>query len=604
MKKVPRRFCGLRPQAQRLKKLASKLRKPLAELDTIRKKVQTPKTLQRISFLEHDLDRLNAEMWNVSNHDKTRRPSPRKLFNVFRLASGKSQPIQFPQTPTLEYKGDHHSDSDAANETQLATTDQEKIEMIKKVKFRNNENPESKRILDEPDPRHDPQREDINMPRDINADKLRTIIKGLQNNKAPGPYQVPNEAIKLGMELLLPYFLLGFRVYLNLSLHPVNFRDSIIVMLLKYLFHIIYGTWCSKSNGIVMILGLDMSSAYDNFYCQKLLQTLYDKAFPKWLINIFGCILSLRDATIRLPGIISERFGLNTGIPQGSPLSTVLFHFFVSPLVERTFPPRRIYVDGRKETVRLYQFSFMDDVYFIAVSRSYGINCRGLEILHEQILPIADELFIKFGAHKYHVMHMRQPTVREPTHNQVRPMIKGFVEEVQEMMTILGVLVDSQMTFDLHVTEIIKKCRRRLGYMKQISGSTWGPDMCAVRQYYLTLIRPVITYACGAWFIKQRKCVSTRLNFGLSTKVIDRLQSLQSECLCFVSGAFGRVAGILLEKELAIKIVWTILHSQATLQRAMSLTSHDPRWRSLSFGDGSSTARIKNPILILDSQAG
>ncbi|KAJ4166702.1 hypothetical protein NW765_007946 [Fusarium oxysporum] len=122
-------------------------------------------------------------------------------------------------------------------------------------------------------------------------------------------------------------------------------------------------------------------------------------------------------------------------------------------------------------------------------------------------------------------MHIRQPTVREPTHNQVRPMMKGFVEEVQEKMIILGVLVGSQMTFDLHVTEIIKKCRRRLGYMKRISGSTWGPDMYAVRQNYLTLIRPVITYACGAWSIKQRKCVSTRLNFGLSTKVIDRNDS-------------------------------------------------------------------------------
>ncbi|EXL90405.1 hypothetical protein FOIG_16344 [Fusarium odoratissimum NRRL 54006] len=98
-------------------------------------------------------------------------------------------------------------------------------------------------------------------------------------------------------------------------------------------------------------------------------------------------------------------------------------------------------------------------------------------------LPIADELFIRFGVHKYHVMHMRQPTVREPAHNQVRPMMKGFVEEVQEKMIIL------------------------------------------VRQNYLTLIRPVITYACGAWSIKQRKCVSTRLNFGLSTKVIDRNDS-------------------------------------------------------------------------------
>ncbi|KAF5595119.1 hypothetical protein FPCIR_4744 [Fusarium pseudocircinatum] len=518
--------------------------------------------------------------------------------------------------------------------------------MINKVKLRSNNNPESKRILDEPGPRHDPQREDINMPRSIDAEKLRKIIKGLRNNNALGPDKVPNEAIKLGMELLLPYFVLGFNACLNLSLHPANFKDSIIVMLLKtgkephkpesyrpisllstvgklyeriladmmldvlkqhphllpatqfgnktttealqYLFRIIYSTWCSNSDDVVTILGLDMSSAYDNVYRQKLLQTLYDKGFPRWFVDIIGLVLSLRDATLRLTGIVSKPFELNTGIPQGSPLSTILFYFFVCPLVEQTFPPRRIYVDGRKETVRLYQFSFVDDVYYIAVSRSYAINCRGLEILHEQMVPIAKQLFISFGSHKYHVMHMRLPTVRQPTHNQVRPVIKGFVEKVQEKMTILGVIVDSQMTFDLH----------------RISWSTWGPDMYAIRQYYLTLIRPAITYACGAWFIKQREGVSTHLNFGLNKKLIGRLQSLQSECLRFVSGAFGCVAGTLLEKELFIENMWSILHSQATLQRAMSFTSHDSRWRSLSCGDGTSKARIRNPIIPLKEEAG
>ncbi|RKL02334.1 hypothetical protein BFJ71_g4784 [Fusarium oxysporum] len=255
-------------------------------------------------------------------------------------------------------KGDHRSDSDAADETQLATTDHEKIEMIKKVKFRNNDNPKSKRILDESGARHDPQREDINVPRDIDADKLRTIIKGLQNNKAPGPYQVPNEAIKLGMELLLPqlitssyklqgqyhrYAIEGCKLYERILadmmldvlkenphlLLATQFGNKTTTEALQYLFRIIYGTWCSRSNDVVTILGLGMSSAYDNFYRQKLLQTLYDKDFPKWFVDIIGRVLSLRDATLRLPGIISERFGMNTGIPQGLQLSTVLFSLFL-----------------------------------------------------------------------------------------------------------------------------------------------------------------------------------------------------------------------------------------------------------------------------------
>ncbi|KAG4255990.1 hypothetical protein FPRO03_04938 [Fusarium proliferatum] len=334
MENVPRRSCDLRPQAQRTMQLASKLRKRLAELGDLKKKDQTPKTLKRILFLERDIDKLNTEMWSESDRDKTRPPSTRAFFNVFRLAMGRSQPLEFAQTPTLKYEGD----SDAGNEPQLAVTDEQKIEMIKKVKFRNNNNPESTRILEEPGPRHDPKREDIHIPRDVDAKKLRTIIKGLKNNKAPGPDKVPKEAIKLGMELLLPYFVLGFRACLHLSLHPANFKDSIIVMLLKagkepdkpesyrpisllstvgklyeriladmmldalkehphllpatqfgnktttealqYLFRIIYSTWCSNSDGVVTILGLNMSSAYDNVYRQKLLQILYDKGFP------------------------------------------------------------------------------------------------------------------------------------------------------------------------------------------------------------------------------------------------------------------------------------------------------------------------------------
>ncbi|RKK76393.1 hypothetical protein BFJ69_g7043 [Fusarium oxysporum] len=168
-------------------------------------------------------------------------------------------------------------------------------------------------------------------------------------------------------------------------LPATQFGNKIITEALQYLFRIIYSTWCSRSNDVVTILDLDMSSAYDNVYLQKLLQTLYDKGFPKWFVDIIGCVLSLRDATLRLPSIISERFGLGNGSPQGSPLPIILFYFFVSPLVERTFPPRRIYVDGRKETIHLYQFSCVDDIYFIAVSGIYEINYRELEILHEQV---------------------------------------------------------------------------------------------------------------------------------------------------------------------------------------------------------------------------
>jgi hypothetical protein len=199
--------------------------------------------------------------------------------------------------------------------------------------------------------------------------------------------------------------------------------------------------------------------------------------------------------------IKSGTFELNTGIPQGSPLSPILFLLFTAPLLKNLeVSLQHVIIKGKTwaQPVKLYAFSFVDDVYYIAVSRSYEINCAGISLLHHSMQ----------GTAKYHVMHLRRPVPGRRNNDKVFsdqiPDIPGFTEAPQKTLTILSVVVDDQLTWEAHIDCIVDKFRHRMRYLKRISGATWGPNLLAVRQYFLTVIRPVVTYACGAWFMKPR----------------------------------------------------------------------------------------------------
>ncbi|KAM0340115.1 hypothetical protein ACHAPU_010607 [Fusarium lateritium] len=98
-----------------------------------------------------------------------------------------------------------------------------------------------------------------------------------------------------------------------------------------------------------------------------------------------------------------------------------------------------------------------------------------------------------------------------------------------------------------------------------------------MRRFYVTKIRPVITYACGAWFVARRRNDRSTLSWSITMAQLEKLDALQAFCLRRISGAFGNTPIELLEKELHIEDIWTVLYTQATVQRAKSLLSPDQR---------------------------
>ncbi|KAF5648576.1 hypothetical protein F52700_892 [Fusarium sp. NRRL 52700] len=517
-----------------------------------------------------------------------------------------------------------------------AKTPEQKIDMFKGVIFRANNGPKSCRT---PVPADFTGRgKEMHIRQSLTDEELEEVIRGLPRWKSTGPDEVPYEAIQLGGDILRTHLLRVFQACLHMSYHPANFKDAILVMVrkstkpaslptswrplallsclgkilekivasrmqealksnphllparqfgwrttseaLEYMLDKVYSAWAEGK--VVTIMGLDISGAYDNVWRQALIQTLADKGFPRWIVNMIQSFLSDRTASFHLPGIISDPFDLNTGVPQGSPLSPILFLFFAAPLLQRAKTyTYGVEVNGKRSTVSLSAFAFVDDIYLMAISDSYEANCKGLEMLHESVMATADELDLRFGADKYKIMHFKKRQSKKG-HNDVIPNIPDFHKKPVDEMKILGVIVSNDLTWGEHISMVIGKAKQRMGYLSFISGPHWGPNLKTMRLFFISKIRPVFTYACGAWFIRREREEKkiNNISYQINDKQMKRLEDAYTFCLRKISGAFYHTAPQILEKEMFVENIWTVLHSQATLQRAKVLFPPRALWRS------------------------
>ena len=77
--------------------------------------------------------------------------------------------------------------------------------------------------------------------------------------------------------------------------------------------------------------------------------------------------------------------------------------------------------------------------------------------------------------------------------------LNGRQLEISEEATLLGVTLDSKLTWKPHITRIASKATVALLQCRQIVGRAWGLNPTNMRWIYTAMTRPVITYACVSW---------------------------------------------------------------------------------------------------------
>jgi retron-type reverse transcriptase len=130
--------------------------------------------------------------------------------------------------------------------------------------------------------------------------------------------------------------------------------------------------WRAKPGSVVSMLSLDLAGAFDNVPHNKLLEILHRKRLPEWIIRAIAYFIQDRRTRITYTGFESDWIRTETGIPQGSPLSPILFLFFISELLEKFQDPKS----------DILGFGFVDDINLITWDKSAEENCRRLTAAH------------------------------------------------------------------------------------------------------------------------------------------------------------------------------------------------------------------------------
>ncbi|KAF4994823.1 hypothetical protein FGRMN_5557 [Fusarium graminum] len=527
---------------------------------------------------------------------------------------------------------------------------------------------------------------DASIKRGLEDGEICTIILGLSRGKAAGSDGIANEALQLVREIIILYLERLFSACLQLSYHPRAFRHANTTMIpkegkplhlpgswrpiallscvgkvlekvvtnrlqqlvirhnllprtqygmpgkstttaIQYVLNPVYAAWAMDPKLKVTILSLDIKGAYDRVHRVKLLKVLQDFGIPEWIVEFVASFLSSRSIVMRLPGMTSKCFWVNIGIPQGSPISPILFLFYTAPMLSRIsneeWKPER---PDLFPSVRFYAFAYIDDTYIMVVSPSYKENCEALMFAHDEILKWAGSVGASFSTGKYHLMHFKAPWSREPD-CKLTVEIEGFDTEHEpvEKLKVLGVIIDRQLRWTEHITYVVQKVKAQLGRMLRFSSSSWGPSLGAMIQLYVSKIVPTITYACPAWFIYGNSkhldwCLSgieeikwamehenDSPNWRLTQHNLDRLKSLQYDCLLRISGAIRGTSATVIEKELNIEDIELTMTRFATAHRAKILDTPEHEMLASIRGDLMSRGKVgqnkRHPFEVLDQQA-
>ena len=249
-------------------------------------------------------------------------------------------------------------------------------------------------------------------------------------------------------------------------------------------------------------LFLDVKGAFDHVAKNQLLVILQKLRLPTNLIAWVSSFLTDRVLRLSFDGQLEQFSKIETGIPQGSPTSPILFLIYIRDL----FP-------SLASSVRV--LSYIDDIALTTSSTSLKKNVRILEREVAKLQELAIRNAIEFDLAKTELIHFTR--IKEAKTASLR-LPDGEVVQPKELVRWLGIWFDPNLTFKQHVAIRISQARSAFQRMARLANSERGLSPFAIRQLYIACITSVADYGSPIWWRGQaqfKKPLQALQNLGL-----------------------------------------------------------------------------------------
>lgn len=281
------------------------------------------------------------------------------------------------------------------------------------------------------------------------------------------------------------------------------------------------------------VLFLDVKGAFDNVSKERLINTLKDMKFPEQLIGWVKDFMSKRLIKLSFDGQIEKLKPVKTGIPQGSPISPILFLLYLTPLfneLERKMPS-------------IKKPSYIDDLALVSTNKKVEQNIKELETAAKIAFNWAKNNAVAFDDIKSELIHFKtkNKNKNKDKNGGIVVLPNGTKIKPSETIRWLGIHLDVELKFKDHIKIKTNAANKIFNFIRALANSEKGLKTKALIQLYKSCVCSVSDYGSEIWWKNQNQ-----------QNILKEFKLIQNKMLRKITGAFKTTPIHLLEVEASI----------------------------------------------------